>query len=89
MSEMTPQVPYGGTGGLGALARRIQQRLVAFWAGIPPTARPWALASLGVGGAGLVLFLVGLVLILQAARPTPPPAAPSPAAASVPVRLRF
>lgn len=89
MSEMTPQVPYGGTGGLGALARRIQQRLVAFWAGIPPTARPWALASLGVGGAGLVLFLVGLVLILQAARPTPPPAPPSPAAASVPVRLRI
>lgn len=44
----------------------------ARWAQIPPPMRPFLVVSMGIGAAGLVLFLFGLVLLLRAARPAVP-----------------
>ncbi len=91
MSEPERKSPDRMAGWLATLARWWEQAR-ARWAQIPPSARPVFLASAGIGGIGLVLFVVGLLLLLRAAHPLSPSPTMGRAgtpALSIPLRLRI
>ncbi len=69
---------------------RWREQVQARWEQIPSSVRPLLLASVAVGGMGLVLFVAGLLLLVRA---TQPAASPSPIGVvgtpSLPVPLRL
>lgn len=71
--------PEGKPSEFGNMVRaffsRWREQVRGWWGQIPPALRPLVLASAGVGGMGLVLFIAGLVLLVRAVQP---PASPSP-----------
>ncbi|WP_376788886.1 hypothetical protein [Thermoflexus sp.] len=55
-----------------ALLSRWREQARGRWEQIPPGLRPVLLASVSIGGMGLVLFIAGLVLLVRAAQPALP-----------------
>ncbi|GEM_PF-962819 len=90
MSELEPK-PSDPWEEAQTILFRWREQAQARWEQIPSSVRPLLLASVAVGGMGLVLFVAGLLLLVRAAQPAAPPSpggmvgTPS---ASVPLRLR-